>query len=93
VCWALLTKYQVPFYLGMPITLVFMFLFGIAIQIVILASDDRRADHLGDHGNDRAVHGVLRAHEWMFGVNLQPFPRVFNTQNVISSDCRSKPFI
>src|SRR6266705_965274 len=36
VCWWLLTKYQVPFYLGMPITLVFMFLFGIAIQIVIL---------------------------------------------------------
>ena len=36
VCWALLTKYQVPFWLGMPITLVFMFVFGIAIQIVIL---------------------------------------------------------
>src|SRR5258708_18398492 len=36
VCWALLTRYQVPFWLGMPITLVFMFLFGIAIQIVIL---------------------------------------------------------
>ncbi len=25
VCWSLLTKYQVPFYLGMPMTLVFMF--------------------------------------------------------------------
>src|SRR5437879_12822802 len=36
VCWWLLTKYQVPFYLGMPIKLVFMFLFGIAIKIVIL---------------------------------------------------------
>jgi len=33
---ALLTKYQVPFWLGMPLTLVFMFVFGIAIQIVIL---------------------------------------------------------
>src|SRR4051794_41702263 len=32
VCWLLLTKYQVPFYLGMPLTLVFMFAFGIAIQ-------------------------------------------------------------
>src|SRR6267378_3561087 len=32
VCWALLTKYQVPFYLGMPITLVFMFLFGLAMR-------------------------------------------------------------
>src|SRR3982074_2596447 len=36
VCWLLLTKYQVPFYIGMPLTLVFMFAFGIAIQIVIL---------------------------------------------------------
>src|SRR3978361_1164471 len=36
VCWTLLTKYQVPFWLGMPMTLVFMFAFGIAIQIVIL---------------------------------------------------------
>src|SRR6478735_231769 len=36
VCWALLTKYQVPFWVGMPLTLVFMFVFGVAIQIVIL---------------------------------------------------------
>ena len=36
VCWALLSKYQVPFWLGMPLTLVFMFIFGIAIQVVIL---------------------------------------------------------
>src|SRR5258708_31636641 len=36
VCWALLTKYQVPFWVGMPLTLVFMFVFGIAIQIVTL---------------------------------------------------------
>src|SRR5260370_7741003 len=36
VCWALLTKYQVPFWVGMPLTLVFIFAFGIAIQIVTL---------------------------------------------------------
>jgi branched-subunit amino acid ABC-type transport system permease component len=36
VCWALLTKYQVPFWVGMPLTLVFMFVFGIAVQVVIL---------------------------------------------------------
>ena len=35
-CWSLLTKYQLPFWLGIPITLVFMMIFGIAIQIVIL---------------------------------------------------------
>src|SRR4030088_418580 len=36
VCWALLARYQVPFWVGMPLTLIFMFVFGIAIQIVIL---------------------------------------------------------
>ena len=36
VCWALLAKYQVPFWLGMPMTLVFMFAFGILVQVVIL---------------------------------------------------------
>src|SRR5580700_11602121 len=36
VCWVLLTRYQLPFYVGMPLTLVFMFAFGVAIQVVIL---------------------------------------------------------
>src|SRR5260370_31344934 len=36
VCWALLTKYQVSFWIGMPLTLVFMFMFVIAIQALIL---------------------------------------------------------
>src|SRR3974390_3588003 len=36
VCWALLTRYEVPFWLGMPLTLIFMFILRIAIQIVIL---------------------------------------------------------
>src|SRR5258707_13294383 len=36
VCWALLAKYEVPIWIGMPLTLVFTFVFGIAIPIVIL---------------------------------------------------------
>jgi branched-chain amino acid transport system permease protein len=82
VCWWLLTKYQVPFYLGMPITLVFMFLFGIAIQIVILRP------MIGEPIISVimvtiALSTVFSAlMKWMFGVNLQPFPRIFQTQNV-----------
>src|ERR1700716_2310044 len=57
VCWWLLTKYQVPFYLGMPI---------ISVIMVTIALS--------------TVFSALM--KWMFGVNLQPFPRVFNTQNV-----------
>src|SRR5262249_59467249 len=36
ICWWLLTKYQLPFWLGLPITLVFMLLFGIALQVCLL---------------------------------------------------------
>ena len=36
VCWWLLTKYQLPFYLGMPITLAFMLIFGVALQVIVL---------------------------------------------------------
>src|ERR1700682_4768241 len=82
VCWALLTKYQVPFYLGMPITLVFMFLFGIAIQIVILRpliGEPIISVIMVTIALSTVFSALMK---WTFGVNLQPFPRVFNTQNV-----------
>jgi branched-chain amino acid transport system permease protein len=80
VCWFLLTKYQVPFWIGMPITLVFMFLFGIAIQLVILRP------MIGEPIISVimvtiALSTVLSAlMKWMFGVNLQPFPEIFHTK-------------
>src|SRR3974390_3542891 len=36
VCWWLLTRNQLPFLLGMPLALVFMFAFGVAVQVVVL---------------------------------------------------------
>ena len=36
VCWALLVKFNLPFWIGFPITLVFMMLFGILLQVVAL---------------------------------------------------------
>src|SRR3978361_1546304 len=80
VCWAMLTKYQLPFWIGMPITLVFMFAFGIAIQVVFLRP------MIGEPIISVimvtiALSTVFSAlMKWMFGVNLQPFPRVFDTQ-------------
>jgi branched-chain amino acid transport system permease protein len=82
VCWALLTKYQVPFWLGMPITLVFMFAFGIVIQLVILRP------MIGEPIISVimvtiALSIILQAlMKWMFGVNPQPFPRIFATETV-----------
>ncbi len=82
VCWALLTKYQIPFWLGMPITLVFMFAFGIAVQLVILRP------MIGEPIISVimvtiALSTILQAlMKWVFGVNPQPFPQIFQTQTV-----------
>ena len=82
VCWALLTKYQVPFWIGMPLTLVFMFVFGIAIQIVILRpmiGEPIISVIMVTIGLSTVFQAALK---WIFGVNPQPFPRVFESQSV-----------
>jgi branched-chain amino acid transport system permease protein len=82
VCWALLTKYQVPFWIGMPLTLVFMFAFGIAIQIVILRpmiGEPVISVIMVTIGLSTVFQAALK---WIFGVNPQPFPRVFESQSV-----------
>ena len=36
VCWWLLTRWQLPFWIGFPVTLAFMLIFGVVLQIVVL---------------------------------------------------------
>src|ERR1700724_3914176 len=82
VCWALLTKYGVPFWVGMPLTLVFMFAFGIAIQVVILRpmiGEPIISVIMVTIGLSTVFQASLK---WIFGVNPQPFPRVFTSQSV-----------
>src|ERR1700724_3272195 len=82
VCWALLTKYQVPFWIGMPLSLGFMFVFGIAIQVVILRpmiGEPIISVIMVTIGLSEVFQASLK---WIFGVNPQPFPRVFTSQSV-----------
>jgi branched-chain amino acid transport system permease protein len=82
VCWALLTRYDVPFWIGMPLTLVFMFIFGVAIQIVILRpmiGEPIISVIMVTIGLSMVFQAALK---WIFGVNPQPFPRVFTSQSV-----------
>lgn len=82
VCWALMVKYQVPFYAAMPITMIFMFVFGILIQMVFLRP------MIGEPIISVimvtiALSTVLQAAmKWIFGVNPQPFPPIFTSQSV-----------
>jgi len=77
VCWWLLTKNQLPFWLGMPISLVFMFAFGVAVQVVVLRP------MIGEPIISVIMATIAlsmifqAATKWIFGVNLQPFPQVF----------------
>src|SRR3981081_994594 len=82
VCWALLSKYQVPFWVGMPLTLVFMFIFGSALQIVILRpmiGEPIISVIMVTIGLSTVFQASLK---WNFVVNPQPFPRVFTSHAV-----------
>jgi branched-chain amino acid transport system permease protein len=82
VCWVLLTRYQLPFYVGMPLTLVFMFVFGITIQIVVLRpmiGEPIISVIMVTIALSEVFQALLK---WIFGVNPQPFPRVFASQSV-----------
>src|SRR3974390_227832 len=81
VAWALLARYQVPFGLGMPLTLAFMFIFGIAIQVVILRpmiGEPIISVIMVTIGLSTVFQAVLK---WIFGVNPQPFPQVFTSRS------------
>lgn len=82
VCWALLVKFNLPFWIGFPITLVFMMIFGIVLQIAVLRP------MIGE-----PIISVIMltiglsiffqaAMSWMFGVFVQPYPQIFATESV-----------
>src|SRR5215469_5697071 len=82
VCWVMLNKFQVPFWLGMPLTLVFMFIFGIAVQVVVLRpmiGEPIISVIMVTIGLSEVFDAALK---WIFGVNPQPFPDVFTSQSV-----------
>ena len=82
VCWALLVKFNLPFWIGFPITLVFMMIFGIVLQIAVLRP------MIGE-----PIISVIMltiglsiffqaAMSWMFGVFVQPYPQIFATESI-----------
>jgi branched-chain amino acid transport system permease protein len=82
VCWWLLVKFQVPFAAGMLITLVFMLVFGIALQIFVLRpliGEPIISVIMVTIGLSTIFQAVMK---WAFGTNAQPFPPIFQTQTV-----------
>ncbi|AWK85234.1 branched-chain amino acid ABC transporter permease [Azospirillum thermophilum] len=81
-CWWLLTKFQIPFYLGFPITLVFMLIFGVVLQVVVLRpmiGEPIISVIMVTIGLSIVFQAMMK---WMFGVFAKPFPPIFASPTV-----------
>ncbi len=81
-CWALLVKFELPFYIGFPITLVFMLVFGVLLQIVVLRpmiGEPIISVIMVTIGLSMFFQSLM---SMMFGGFARPFPQVFETVSV-----------
>jgi branched-chain amino acid transport system permease protein len=82
VCWWLLTRWQLPFWIGFPITLAFMMVFGILLQVIVLRpmiGEPIISVIMVTIGLSIFFQALMK---WMFGVFAQPFPPIFETRSV-----------
>jgi branched-chain amino acid transport system permease protein len=82
VCWWILTELKLPFALGFVVTLGFMLVFGILLQVVVLRpliGKPTVSVIMVTIGLSIFFQALMR---WLFGVQVQPFPHVFSTDSV-----------
>jgi branched-chain amino acid transport system permease protein len=81
-CWALLVKFELPFYIGFPLTLAFMVVFGIVLQVVVLRpliGEPIISVLMVTIGLSMFFQALMA---WMFGGYTKAFPQVFETESV-----------
>ena len=81
-CWWLLTDFNIPFYAAFIITLLFMFLFGILVQNLILRpliGEPIISVIMVTIGLSIFFQALMK---WIFGVFAQPFPQIFANPTV-----------
>ncbi len=81
-CWALLVKFELPFYVGFPITLAFMVVFGIVLQMVVLRpmiGEPIISVIMVTIGLSMFFQSLM---SWMFGGYAKSFPQVFETESM-----------
>jgi branched-chain amino acid transport system permease protein len=82
ICWWVVTDLGLPFYIGFPVSLVFMFVFGVLLQVVVLRP------LIGEPIISIIMVTVglglvfLSGMNWIFGVFAKPFPPIFPTRSV-----------
>ncbi|HEY5674244.1 MAG TPA: branched-chain amino acid ABC transporter permease [Malonomonas sp.] len=81
-CWALLVKFELPFYVGFPITLAFMMVFGIVLQVLVLRpmiGEPIISVIMVTIGLSMFFQALVA---WIFGGYTKAFPKVFETESV-----------
>ncbi len=81
-CWWLLTYWQIPFVWGFLISLAFMMLFGLALQVIVLRpliGEPVISVIMVTIGLSIFFQALMK---WMFGTFAQPFPPIFPVQKV-----------
>ncbi len=82
MCWWILTEFHLPFYAGFLITLAFMMVFGILLQVLVLKpmiGEPIISVIMVTIGLSIFFQAIMN---WMFGVFVQPFPPIFDVQSV-----------
>ena len=82
ICWWLLTSMKVPFWLGFPLTLVFMTAFGVLLQVLVprpMIGEPIISVIMVTIGLSIFFQAMMK---WMFGVWTAPFPEVFAVKSM-----------
>ncbi len=82
VCWWLLTRWGLPFWAGFLLTLGFMTIFGVLLQVIVLRpliGEPVISVIMATVGLSIFFQALMK---WMFGVFAQPFPPIFSTERV-----------
>ena len=81
-CWWLLAKFSMPFYMAFILTLLFMMLFGVLVQIIILKpliGEPIISIIMVTIGLSIFFQAIMN---WMFGVFTEPFPQIFSSESL-----------
>ncbi len=81
-CWAMLVKFELPFYVSFPLTLAFMVIFGILLQVVVLRpmiGEPIISVIMVTIGLSMFFQALVA---WIFGGYTKAFPKVFETESV-----------
>ena len=81
-CWWILTQFQIPFFWGFLLTLGFMLIFGVVLQVLVLRpmiGEPIISVIMVTIGLSIFFQALMK---WLFGVFVQPFPPIFATESI-----------